>query len=82
MKQVLPLGLIQAGGFFSTNLSLKFVPVSFSHTVKAAECLFTATLAFLILGQKLPGLAYAALVPTACGVGLSAARYAHAHIPA
>ena len=72
-----PLALCQTFGFFTTNLSLKFVPVSFSHTVKAAECLFTAALAFLVLGQRLKTLAYAALVPTAVGVALSAASEMH-----
>lgn len=77
MVAIWPLALCQAGGFLATNLSLKFVPVSFSHTVKACECLFTATLAFLVLGQTLSKLAYAALVPTAVGVALSAATEMH-----
>ena len=41
----------QALGFLTTNLSLRFVPVSFSHTIKACECLFTAALTFAILRQ-------------------------------
>ena len=72
-----PLALCQVGGFLSTNLSLQFVPVSFSHTVKACECLFTAALAYLVLGQRLNRVAYAALVPTATGVALSAASEMH-----
>lgn len=72
-----PLVLCQVGGFLSTNLSLQFVPVSFSHTVKACECLFTAALAYLVLGQRLNRVAYAALVPTAMGVALSAASEMH-----
>ena len=72
-----PLVLCQVGGFLSTNLSLQFVPVSFSHTVKACECLFTAALAYLVLGQRLNRVAYAALVPTATGVALSAASEMH-----
>lgn len=71
------LALCQVGGFLTTNLSLKFVPVSFSHTVKACECLFTAALAFFVLGQRLNGLAYTALVPTAAGVALSATSELH-----
>ena len=39
---VWPLGACQLGGFLCTNLSLKYVPVSFSHTIKSCECLFTA----------------------------------------
>ena len=68
-----PLAVCQAGGFLCTNLSLKFVPVSFSHTVKSCECLFTAVLSFLVLGQRLSRASYAALMPTAAGVALSAA---------
>ena len=49
---LLPLISCQALGFLFTNLSLKFVTVSFSHTVKACECLFTALLTLLILGQR------------------------------
>ena len=47
-----PLISCQALGFLFTNLSLKFVTVSFSHTVKACECLFTALLTLLLLGQR------------------------------
>ena len=47
-----PLISCQALGFLFTNLSLKFVTVSFSHTVKACECLFTALLTYLLLGQR------------------------------
>ena len=74
------LGVCQLGGFLCTNISLKFVPVSFSHTVKACECLFTAFLALLLLGQRLKPAAYAALLPTAAGVALSAASEMHFHI--
>ena len=77
LRAAVPLGICQLGGFLCTNLSLKFVPVSFSHTVKACECLFTAALAFVLLRQRLNGLAYAALVPTAGGVALSAASELH-----
>jgi drug/metabolite transporter (DMT)-like permease len=72
-----PLGLCQLGGFLCTNLSLKFAPVAFSHTIKASECIFTAVLALAILGQRLRSAAYMALVPTAAGVALSAASEMH-----
>jgi drug/metabolite transporter (DMT)-like permease len=74
LRLLTPLVLCQTLGFLCTNGSFKFVPISFSHTVKACECLFTATLAFLLLGQRLRPRAYAALVPTAAGVALSAAN--------
>ena len=105
-RNISPLALCQAFGFLATNLSLKFVPVSFSHTVKvplreicrheriaslrdcqadiasrhpsqACECLFTATLAFIVLGERMRRLAYVALIPTATGVALSAASEMH-----
>ena len=66
------LAICQALGFFFTNLSLQAVAVSFSHTVKACECLFTATLAWLVLGQTFSLLTYASLLPVAAGVALSA----------
>lgn len=72
-----PLGVCQLGGFLCTNLSLKFAPVAFSHTIKASECIFTAFLALVILGQRLRSAAYLALVPTALGVALSAASEMH-----
>jgi drug/metabolite transporter (DMT)-like permease len=72
-----PLGVCQLGGFLCTNLSLKFAPVAFSHTIKASECIFTAFLALVILGQRLRSAAYLALVPTAVGVALSAASEMH-----
>ena len=68
LRLVWPLALLQLGGFLATNLSLKFAAVSFSHTVKACECLFTALFVFVLLGQTLSWKAYAALVPTAGGV--------------
>ena len=79
LRVVWPLGLLQCGGFFCTNLSLKFVPVSFSHTVKACECLFTALLSLLVVGDRLSAIKYLALVPTAGGVALSAASELHFH---
>ena len=80
LRLLWPLGVCQLGGFLCTNISLKFVPVSFSHTVKACECLFTAFLALVLLGQRLKPAAYAALLPTAAGVALSAASEMHFHI--
>jgi drug/metabolite transporter (DMT)-like permease len=77
LRALWPLGLCQAGGFFVTNLSLKLVSVSFSHTVKACECLFTALFAYVILRQKLSFFAYAALLPTVAGVALSASSEIH-----
>jgi len=76
---ILPIVLCQLGGFLATNLSLDFVPISFTHTVKSCECLFTAALTLLVLGKRLPLPAYLALLPTASGVALSAFSEAKVH---
>lgn len=70
---LVPLVFCQALGFLFTNLSLKFVTVSFSHTVKACECLFTALLAYALLGQVVSLPKYLSLLPVAAGVALSSA---------
>jgi solute carrier family 35 protein E1 len=70
---LVPLVCCQALGFLFTNLSLKFVAVSFSHTVKACECLFTALLAYSLLGQVVSLPKYLSLLPVAAGVALSSA---------
>ena len=72
-----PIAACQLGGFLCTNLSLRWVPVSFSHTIKACECLFTAPLAYFALSQRLRWSQYTALIPTAAGVALSAASELH-----
>ena len=59
-------------GFLTTNLSLANLPVSFTHTIKASESLFTALLTRLVM----PSLRYSAalyltLVPIVAGVAIS-----------
>ena len=73
MGVLFPLICCQALGFLFTNLSLKFVTVSFSHTVKACECLFTALLTYMLLGQVVSLPKYLSLLPVAAGVALSSA---------
>ena len=59
-------------GFLTTNLSLANLPVSFTHTIKASESLFTALLSRLLM----PSLQYSAglyltLLPIVAGVAIS-----------
>ena len=59
-------------GFLTTNLSLANLPVSFTHTIKASESLFTAILSRLVM----PSLHYSAalyltLLPIVAGVAIS-----------
>jgi len=59
-------------GFLTTNLSLANLPVSFTHTIKASESLFTALLSRVVM----PSLHYSAalyftLVPIVAGVAIS-----------
>ena len=68
---VLPISLCHCLGFLLTNLSLATLPVSFTHTIKASESLFTALLSSLILHQPLGVRLISALLPIAAGVAVS-----------
>ena len=48
--QLLPLGVLHAFGFTTTNTSLGSVNVSFTHTIKAMEPFFTVILSTIFLG--------------------------------
>jgi len=58
------------GGTFHRT-SLMFVPVSFVHTIKACQPVFAVVVARLWLRETMPRLAYVALLPIVCGVGLA-----------
>ena len=68
---VLPISVCHCLGFLLTNLSLSTLPVSFTHTIKASESLFTALLSWLILHQRLGWRLVTALLPIAGGVAVS-----------
>jgi hypothetical protein len=73
LATVLPLGICHAVGFLATNLSLGLDDMSFHHSIKASEPLFTAILSFSILGQRTSLLAYCALAPIMLGIVLCTA---------
>ncbi len=73
LAAVLPLGICHAVGFLATNLSLGLDDMSFHHSIKAAEPLFTSILSFVILGQRTSLFAYSALAPIMLGIVLCTA---------
>ena len=70
-RHVLPTSLCHGVGFVLTNLSLAYLPVAFTHTIKASESLFTALLSWLVLGQRLGARLVLALMPIVGGVAVS-----------
>jgi solute carrier family 35, member E1 len=68
MKAVLPLAVVHTIGNLLTNVSLGMVAVSFTHTIKAMEPLFSVLLSALFLGQPVDPLVLATLVPIIGGV--------------
>jgi solute carrier family 35 protein E1 len=71
LKTVMPMGFCHMASHLAAVISLGAGAVSFTHIVKAAEPLFTATLSALFLGQIFPLPVYAALLPVVGGVGLA-----------
>lgn len=71
LKSVSPLAGINVLGNVLTNVSLRAVAVSFTHTVKALEPFFSVIMSFIFLGT-VPTLPVAAsLVPIVTGVALA-----------
>ena len=68
---LLPITAVHAVGFLMTNLSLFSLPVSFTHTVKASESLFTAFLSAVFLSMPLSPLLLLSLLPIVAGVAIS-----------
>jgi drug/metabolite transporter (DMT)-like permease len=71
IKRLIPLMFFQATGFLFANLSVAAVAMSFMHTVKSCESVFTALLSFAVLGHVYSVGVYASLVPMIVGVSLS-----------
>ena len=71
MVRLLPIMFFQATGFLFANYSVASVAVSFMHTVKSCESVFTAVLSFLVLGHVYGPLVYLSLLPMIIGVSLS-----------
>ena len=71
LKSVTPLACIHVVGNVLTNVSLRAVAVSFTHTVKALEPFFSVLMSYFFLGD-VPTLSVAAsLVPIVTGVALA-----------
>ncbi|XP_054799660.1 phosphoenolpyruvate/phosphate translocator 2, chloroplastic-like [Prosopis cineraria] len=68
---ILPLAVAHTIGNLLTNISFGKVAVSFTHTIKALEPLFTVVLASLFLGEQPTFWVVTSLVPIVGGVALA-----------
>jgi drug/metabolite transporter (DMT)-like permease len=63
-----PLGLLNFFNHFITYTSLKDVPLSFMHTIKATSPIFTVILSYFILGDHTSIRVMVTLIPVIIGV--------------
>jgi solute carrier family 35, member E1 len=68
LTAVAPLAVVHTLGNLLTNMSLGMVAVSFTHTIKALEPIFSVLLSFLFLGDRPHPLVLLTLVPIIGGV--------------
>ena len=68
LRAVIPLAAVHTLGNLLTNVSLGMVAVSFTHTIKAMEPLFSVLLSALFLGQPVDPVVMLTLVPIIAGV--------------
>lgn len=68
LKAVAPLAVVHALGNLLTNMSLGMVAVSFTHTIKALEPMFSVLFSFLFLGESANPLVLLTLLPIMGGV--------------
>eukprot|EP00614_Pseudopedinella_elastica_P019545 CAMPEP_0172647060 /NCGR_PEP_ID=MMETSP1068-20121228/240557_1 /TAXON_ID=35684 /ORGANISM="Pseudopedinella elastica, Strain CCMP716" /LENGTH=540 /DNA_ID=CAMNT_0013461333 /DNA_START=732 /DNA_END=2354 /DNA_ORIENTATION=- len=73
----LVLGVAGFAGNFFQRVALVYITVSFTHTVKATQPLFTAALSFTLLRQRFSYRTLGALVIIALGVALAALSEFH-----
>ncbi|KAJ7974598.1 Phosphoenolpyruvate/phosphate translocator chloroplastic-like [Quillaja saponaria] len=71
LEAILPLALAHTLGNLLTSISLGTVAVSFTHTIKALEPLFTVVLSALFLGEWPTLWVVSSLVPIVGGVALA-----------
>ena len=71
LKSITPLACIHVLGNVLTNVSLRAVAPSFTHTVKAAEPLFSVILSSIFLGQTPSVPVVFSLLPIIAGVALA-----------
>jgi solute carrier family 35, member E1 len=68
LKAVFPLAVVHTLGNLLTNMSLGMVAVSFTHTIKAMEPIFSVVLSVLFLGDTPHPLVLLTLLPIIGGV--------------
>eukprot|EP00188_Purpureofilum_apyrenoidigerum_P002229 Plantae.Rhodophyta-Purpureofilum_apyrenoidigerum.ctg2358.p1 GENE.Plantae.Rhodophyta-Purpureofilum_apyrenoidigerum.ctg2358~~Plantae.Rhodophyta-Purpureofilum_apyrenoidigerum.ctg2358.p1 ORF type:complete len:381 (+),score=57.15 Plantae.Rhodophyta-Purpureofilum_apyrenoidigerum.ctg2358:321-1463(+) len=75
LRSIYPLAIAHLLGNIFTNLSLRQMAVSFTHTIKAAEPFFSVILAKIFLpGTAFHPAVYASLLPIVAGVTLASAN--------
>jgi len=73
-KTLAPIGAAHALGHAGAVISISAGAVSFAHTVKAAEPVFTCVLSYLVMGTVFKWQVYASLAPIMAGVALSSLK--------
>ncbi|XP_065875549.1 triose phosphate/phosphate translocator, non-green plastid, chloroplastic-like [Euphorbia lathyris] len=76
LAAILPLAVVHVLGNLFTNMSLGKVAVSFTHTIKAMEPLFSVVLSAMFLGELPTIWVVSSLVPIIGGVALASATEA------
>lgn len=76
IRAVLPLAVVHTLGNLLTNVSLGKVAVSFTHTIKALEPLFSIALSAIFLGDTPSRTVLATLMPIVGGVAIASASEA------
>lgn len=71
VQSIAPLALIHVVGNVLTNVSLRAVAPSFTHTVKALEPFFSVIMSSIFLGDRPTLAVVASLVPIISGVALA-----------
>jgi len=74
IKTLIPIALCHTGVHVGAVIALGAGAVSFAHIVKASEPVVTCLLNFLLLGEKLPALVYATLIPIIGGVAIASMK--------
>lgn len=72
LRALYPLALVHVAGNVFTNLSLRAMAVSLTHTLKASEPFFSVVISKLFIpGTVYSGAVYASLVPIVAGVTMA-----------
>jgi len=68
---ILPICIASVIGHTLTQISLEFIQVSFTHTIKSLSPIFTLLMAYFIMGDSCNKYMVLSVVPIVCGVFLS-----------